>query len=469
MADDDLFFFPIRRLAHLLRRKEISSVELTRLYLDRLAALGPRYNALAELTPELALVQARRADRRLARGDSASLLLGIPYGAKDLLATQGIPTRWGAPPFRDQVPKEDATVIRRLADAGAVLIGKLAMVELAGGGGYAYPSASLNGPGLNPWDVTHWSGGSSSGSGIAVAAGLVAYALGSETLGSIINPAASCGITGLRPTWGLVSRFGVMELAWSMDKVGPMARSAEDCGLVLQAIAGADPLDETTAQTHFRFSPRGRLGTLRMGIPSSDLSEPGLEKAYDDALRSLRRMGVRTRPIELDNKELVDIAGILLRGESAAAFGSLVKSGRVEELLDEGQREGLKKALDLTAAEYVEASKRRAKVRVRIRELFREFDLIVSPSLLTEPVPIDTNLKTMTRRWGNYTALGALCGDPQITLPIGQSPNGLPFGISLIGDCFSDNLLLQVGMAFQRETDWHIQRPPKVTSSPSTR
>ena len=215
--DSDMFYMTATELSKMLRRKKISSLELTKLFLERLERLGPGYNALAELTPELALAQAKRADRAL-RGTgrtARSPLLGIPYGAKDLLATKQVPTRWGAPPYKDQVLDYDATVVTKLREAGAVLAAKLAMVELAGGGGYAYASASLHGPGLNPWNLNHWAGGSSSGSGSAVAAGLVPFALGSETWGSIVTPAAYCGITGLRPTWGLVSRYGAMELAWS--------------------------------------------------------------------------------------------------------------------------------------------------------------------------------------------------------------------------------------------------------------
>src|SRR3990172_10798374 len=241
LSDRDVAFKTATELSRMLRARKISSVELTQIFLDRLETLGPQYKALAELTGGLAMEQARRADRLLRGSRPAAPLRGIPYGAKDLLATNGVPTRWGSPAHRDQVLQYDATVVRKLEDAGAVLTGKLAMVELAGGGGYEYASASLHGPGLNPWNVGHWSGGSSSGSGSAVAAGLVPYALGSETWGSIVTPSSYCGVTGLRPTWGLVSRYGAMELSWSMDKVGPMGRSAEDCGWVLQAISPAHP------------------------------------------------------------------------------------------------------------------------------------------------------------------------------------------------------------------------------------
>jgi len=243
MTDTDLFFMTATELSKLLRRKKISSLELTRIFLERLAQLGPTYNALAELTADLAIAQAKRADRLLRKSKVASPLRGGPYGGKDLLATKNIPTRWGAPPYRDQVFDYDATVVQRLNKAKAILLGKLSMVELAGGGGYSAASASLQGPGLNPWNKKYWSGGSSSGSGAAVAAGLLPYALGSETSGSILTPACFCGVSGLRPTYGLVSRHGAMPLSWTLDKLGVLARSAADCGLVLRIIAGADSDD----------------------------------------------------------------------------------------------------------------------------------------------------------------------------------------------------------------------------------
>ena len=273
---NDFAFASIVELARLLRARKISSVELTQLFLDRLEKFGPRYNALAELTRELAMQQARRADRVGAK--HASPLHGIPYGAKDLLATKNIPTRWGSPAHRDQVFDYDATAITKMRAAGAVLIGKLAMVELAGGGGYEFASASLHGAGLNPWNTNHWAGGSSSGSGSAVAAGLVPFALGSETWGSIMSPSGYCGVTGLRPTWGLVSRAGALELAWTMDKIGPLARSAEDCGWILQVLAGRDETDPTTTRD-FHFQSRIARREYRVGILPIDFSyQPELEK-----------------------------------------------------------------------------------------------------------------------------------------------------------------------------------------------
>src|SRR5215471_4907933 len=237
---NDIFFANITEINAGLRSKVFSAVELTRAFCDRLERLGPRYNALALSLREQAIRQARDVDDELKRDRTRGPLQGIPYAAKDLLAVKGKPTTWGARPFAAQVFDEDARVIQNLNKTGAILIGKLAMVELAGGGGYRSAAASMFGPGLNPWDQTRWSGGSSSGSGSAVAAGLVPFALGSETNGSILTPAAFCGVTGLRPTYGLVSRHGAMPLSWTLDKIGPLCRSAEDCAHVLRVIAGND-------------------------------------------------------------------------------------------------------------------------------------------------------------------------------------------------------------------------------------
>src|SRR3990172_2747569 len=460
----DVAFKTVTELSRMLRARKISSVELTQIFLDRLETLGPKYNALEELTGGLAMEQARRADRLLRGSRAAAPLRGIPYGAKDLLATNGVPTRWGSPAHRDQVLQYDATVVRKLEDAGAVLTGKLAMVELAGGGGYEYASASLHGPGLNPWNVGHWSGGSSSGSGSAVAAGLVPYALGSETWGSIVTPSSYCGITGLRPTWGLVSRHGAMELSWSMDKIGPMARSVEDCGLVLQAIAGADSNDLTTTGRGFRFNRRLTRRNFRLGILPADFSDaPEIEKAFDDAVRVVRKAGMRVSRADLPEHPFDETARTILNGEMAAAHAEFIKSERLNELVDAGQKGGLRKALELPASEYVRAQQRRLQFRNDVLSLFERFDALVSPSLMTEAVTLDTNLQTLFRRRGGYSVLGALCGVPALSMPMGFGRQGLPLGMTITGNLFDESTLLQIGMIFQRETDWHERRPPAVT------
>src|SRR5438445_539563 len=272
----DLAFASIAELARLLRSRRTSATELAELFLERLERFGPRYNCLVTVTPERALAEAARADHELAAGKIRGPLHGIPYGVKDLLAVRGYPTTWGAEPYRAQTFEEDATVVTRLGAAGAVLVGKLAMVELAGGMGYSQANASFTGPGKTPWSVDYWSGGSSSGPGSAVAAGLVPFAIGSETSGSILTPAAYCGITGLRPTYGLVSRHGAMALSWTMDKLGPMARSAVDCALVLAAVAGKDPHDASSVVRGFRAPDdlRGLRGRRLMGRGYDELLKP---------------------------------------------------------------------------------------------------------------------------------------------------------------------------------------------------
>src|ERR1700736_1831529 len=274
----DLFFAPIAQLNALLTSRQISAGELTRAFVKRLAQLGPRYNALALLLEQQAIRKAEEVDKDLKRGRLHGPLQGIPYGAKDLLSSAGQPTTWGARPYARQVFDYDATVITRLAGVGAVLAGKLSTVELAGGGGYRFATASLQGPGLNPWDRTKWSGGSSSGPAAAVAAGLVPFAIRSETFGSIVTPASYCGVTALRPTYGLVSRHGAMALSWTLDKLGPFARSAEHCALVLQEIAGVAAEDPGSAARSFNYTPQyttRRLAEITIGYMPVDFQDGG--------------------------------------------------------------------------------------------------------------------------------------------------------------------------------------------------
>lgn len=461
MSNDDLVFATATELAQTLRARKISSVELTKYFLGRLEKIGPRYNALAELTADLAMQQAQRADRELHKGrPSWPPLHGIPYGAKDLLATKNIPTRWGAPPFKNQVFDYDATAIVKMRETGAVLVGKLAMVEIAGGGGYAFANASLHGPGLNPWNVNHWSGGSSSGAGSAVAAGLVPFALGSETWGSIITPATYCGLTALRPTWGLVSRYGAMELAWSMDKVGPMARSAQDCGWILQAIAGPDANDFTTGR-EFKFQPRVAKRDWHLGVLPADFSdEPKIEKAFNEALRILKKTGVKLTHIKLPEHPYAETARTILNAEMLTVHETFIKSKRVNGLVDKAQKKNLKKSLDLSAIAYARALKTRTQITRDVLALFKEYDALISPSLVIEAVPLEANLQTAFQKRGGYSVLGALCGLPALTMPMGFGKLNLPLGLNLTGNLFDENTLLQIGMIFQRETDWHRRRPP---------
>lgn len=449
---------------------------------------GPRYNAVAAVLRDRALAGARRADGALRR-KAGGALTGVPYGAKDLLAVAGAPTTWGAPPYRDQVFAADATVVRRLDRAGAVLAAKLAMVELAGGGGYRYPNASLQGPGLNPWNTARWSGGSSSGSGAAVAAGLIPYAIGSETSGSIGTPAAFCGVTGLRPTYGLVSRHGAMALSWTLDKLGPMARTAADCALVLQAMAGRDAADPTTSGR--RFAPLGpaaarrALRAVRLGFAEEDLEHASAEAkgALARGLTELRRIVPRVAraalPADLAYGPMV---GTVYGAEGATIFAELITSGRVDELVDRRQAAGLKEGLEIRARDYLQAMRLRTLLIERFRALFSEVDVIVAPARTSTAPPIDAPLDARPPGYGSLPAASAaapaakaeapgpgntglipagnLAGLPAVFFPCGLGTDGLPVGLQLVGLPFSEPLLVAVASAYQRETDHHLRRPP---------
>ena len=337
-------FLPLRELGALVRARRVSPVALATEFLGRLEALGPRYNAVVTVTRERALAEARRAEAEIAAGGWRGPLHGIPYGAKDLFATAGgVPTTWGAAPLRDQTFDADATVIRRLETAGAVLVAKLAMVELAGGAGYRQPRAAFTGPGKSPWGEDAWSGGSSSGSASAVAAGLVPYALGSETWGSIVSPAANCGVTGLRPTLGRVSRHGAMALSWSLDKVGPLGLTADDCGLVLEAIAGPDPLDSSAENRPFRYDAedrpgrRFRFGVLRAAV---EVADADVRARFEEALDVLRALGT-VEDVALPPLPYETITRTILFAEAASALEGLVESGAVAELTAPEDRYGL--------------------------------------------------------------------------------------------------------------------------------
>src|SRR2546429_475544 len=325
----DVFFATIAELNTRLKAKEFSAEDLVRAFSERLQQLGPRYNALALPLHQEALRQAKDVDKELKRERYRGPLQGIPYGVKDLLAFAGQPTTWGAKVYAGQAFVFNSTVMDKLAGAGAVLTGKCSMVELAGGGGYRFPSASLTGPGLNPWDRTRWSGGSSSGSAAAVAAGLVPFAIGSETSGSIVTPASYCGVTALRPTYGLVSRYGAMALSWTLDKLGPFARSVEDCGLILQAIAGKDGRDPGSAGKSFYYTPQYSrpIKDLRVGYAPVDFAEwaePAARPAFEAALGVLKAMGVSLVETRLPPFPYAATLSTILAGEQASIFEPLI-------------------------------------------------------------------------------------------------------------------------------------------------
>jgi len=463
----DIFFSSISELSARLRKKEFSCVELTRAFCDRLERMGPRYNALALSLREQAVRQARDVDSDLKISRTRGMLHGIPYGAKDLLAVKKQPTTWGAKPYAAQVFDYDARVIEKLNKVGAILIGKLAMVELAGGGDYRTPAASLTGPGLNPWDRTRWSGGSSSGPGAAVAAGLVTFAIGSETSGSILTPSAFCGLTGLRPTYGLVSRHGAMALSWTLDKLGPMCRSAEDCALVLHEMAGGDPQDPGSAGRGFNYTPQyaRKPADITLGympVDFEDGAEPSAQPALKAAFEVVKSLGFKLKEIQLPDFPYGALVSSIIAGEAGSIFEDMIRSGKVDQLADPHQIAGLKAMLDLPTTEYLRAMRVRTLVKQAFRDLFLSCDVVLAPARLgpapKAAEPLDAP-GPPTKSRGGLIPGGNLAGLPALSLPCGFA-DGLPVAISLLGRPFYENQLIGIGNLFQKQTDWHRRRPP---------
>jgi aspartyl-tRNA(Asn)/glutamyl-tRNA(Gln) amidotransferase subunit A len=466
-ADTD-YFLSIRDLAQRLRSRTLSPVALVEGCLERLERLGPRYNAVVTLMRESALAEARQAEHEIAAGRVRGLLHGIPYGAKDLLATRAAPTTWGAAPFKEQQFDYDATVVERLRQAGAILVAKLAMVELAGGMGYNQADASFTGPGLSPWNTGFWSGGSSSGPGAAVAAGLVPFAIGSETSGSILTPAAFCGVTGLRPTYGRVSRHGAMALCWTLDKLGPMARTADDCAVVLAAIAGRDLRDESSVDRPFAY--RGRslpVKRARLLVPAgvTEKVQSAVRENFERALEALAPHADVTRGVAWPDLPWGPAVGAIVNAEGAAAFRDLLESGRARELTCPADRTGGYSALMLPAVDYLHAMRLRRPMKHAMEELFGKFDAVVSPTRASVAYPADQKFEDAYPGVSGGPALiaaGNLCGLPALCMPDGFGENGLPTSLAFMGPAFSEDLLVRLGNAFQSRTEWHERRPPGV-------
>jgi Asp-tRNA(Asn)/Glu-tRNA(Gln) amidotransferase A subunit family amidase len=437
---EQLAFAPVTQLAALIRTRQVSSTALTEMYLRRLKRYDPALRCVVSLTEELALSQARRADSELAAGHYRGPLHGIPWGAKDLLATRGIRTTWGATPFQDQMIDADATVVRRLEDAGAVLVAKLTMGELAWG------DIWFGGTTKNPWNLAEGSSGSSAGSGAATAAGLVGFAIGTETWGSIVSPSARCGVTGLRPSFGRVSRAGAMALSWSMDKIGPICRSAEDCALVLQAIYGPDGQDGTVVDRPFSWSPAIEMHKLRIGYIKSDFERERENRAQDQqTLDTLRALGADLIPIELPDYP-VEALGFILFTEAAAAFDQLTRSDRDDLLVQQIQDAWpnmLRLARLVPAVEYIQANRIRTLIMRAMDELMETVDLYVAPANI-----------------GNNLLLTNLTGHPAIALPNGFSAAGTPTSITLNGRMYDEATLLAVAKQYQDATDFHLRHPP---------
>ncbi len=461
---EDFVFLPIRDLAALIRTRQVSPVEIAETFLDRLDTLGPRYNAVVTVTRDRAMEQARRAESEIAAGEYRGLLHGVPYGAKDLLATSGgIPTTWGAAPYKDQVFDFDATVIRKLEEAGAVLVAKLAMVELAGGMGYRNADAAFTGPGINPWNPGAWAGGSSSGSGSAVAAGLVPFAIGSETWGSILCPSAFCGLSGMRPTYGRVSRYGAMALSWTLDKLGPMGLSADDCGTVIEAIAGHDPNDASTSERTFRYDREATGGSrLKLAVFTGSLesAEESVGRNFGSALKELEAVA-DIEEVSLPDYPYAAMTSTILSGEASAIFDDFLAAGLSHELRGEGCKyNGFARAAIL-AKDYLKALRLREVLGREIDSLLAPYDAVAAPSVIRVAEAVDKVWDRDEDEFGpDHTgAIGNGLGLPSISVPNGFDDEGLPTGIQFMSRAYRENSALAAANAFQSITSWHRQHP----------
>jgi Asp-tRNA(Asn)/Glu-tRNA(Gln) amidotransferase A subunit family amidase len=433
----DLAFWPVTQLAPLVRAKKVSSQALTRMYLDRLKRHAPALNCVITLTEELALEQAQRADAEIRRGKYRGPLHGIPWGAKDLFATKGIRTTWGAEPFQNQVPDYNATIVDRLEQAGAVLIAKLSMGALAMGGLW------FGGMTKTPWDPERTSSGSSAGSAAAAAAGLAGFTIGTETLGSIISPSIRCGVVGLRPTYGRVSRYGAMGLSWTMDKVGPICRSVEDCALVLRAIHGPDGRDPSVLDAPFGWEPGRPLKGLRVGVLEKEfeLTDEKEKPLFRRALDDLAKTGVNLEPVELPKFDAASLL-VILSAEAATAFDDLTRSGGVDQLKDQGPGawpNSFRSSRLIPAVEYLRAQRARTLLMRAMEEFMTKWDVLVSPP-------------------GASLTVTNLTGHPQIVVPCGFIDK-LPRGLVFTGRLCEEGLPMRVALAYQQSTEWHTKRP----------
>ncbi len=432
---DSLAFYSIPQLAKLIQTRQITSEALTRLYLKRLKQFDPKLKCVVTLTEELALKQARRADDEIAAGHYRGLLHGIPYGVKDLLAVKGYPTTWGAMPYKNQVIDRNATVVKRLENAGAVLVAKLTMGALAWG------DVWFAGKTRNPWNLEQGSSGSSAGPASATSAGLVAFSIGTETWGSIVSPSTRCAVTGLRPTYGRVSRSGAMALSWSMDKIGPICRSVEDCAIVFNAIYGPDDEDQTLYDFPFNYSPDIDIHQLRVGYLKAAFEDAKDEEkiGLNAALNSIKTLGIELVPIELPNLPVYPIS-FILSAESAAAFDELTRSNRDDLLVRQIKNAWpnvFRQSRFIPAVEYLNANRIRYQLIQEMGKLFEKIDVYIAPS------------------FGKNLLLTNLTGHPCVVVPNG----GPDKSISFIGDLFKEAQTLAVAKSFQNLTGFHHKHP----------
>lgn len=439
-SDADLAFYPVHKLAALIRSGQLTSVELTRLYLQRLKQYGDTLQAVITLTEDLALQQARRADEEMAAGNYRGPLHGIPYGVKDLFAVNGYPTTWGAMPYKNQQLATTATVVNKLEEAGAVLVAKLTLGALAMG------DVWYGGVTKNPWDLEQGSSGSSAGSAAATAAGLVGFAIGTETYGSIVSPSTRCGVTGLRPTFGRVSRAGAMALSWSMDKAGPICRSAYDCAMVLDAIRGADPLDATTRNAAFNYQPEQPVSALKVAY-INDFFEADYRSHRNDSitLARMRELNVQLQPVSFPSGFPVEAMIVILEAEAAAAFDALTRNNKDDELVAQHRYAWpnlFRYSRTIPAVEYIQANRLRSLLIEQMHQWMQQYDVVLTPSY-----------------GGNQLLTTNLTGHPCVVLPNGFDEDGRPTSISMLGNLYDEAAPLRLAHWLQENTEWENKHP----------
>jgi Asp-tRNA(Asn)/Glu-tRNA(Gln) amidotransferase A subunit family amidase len=459
--DENIAFAHVSWLSEWIRSRQITSERLTNIYLRRLEMFDPKLHCVITLTRDHALEQARAADQEIAAGKYRGPLHGIPWGAKDLLDTAGIPTTYGAEPFRDRIPAIDAAVTARLNRAGAVLVAKLSL------GALALNDIWFGGETMNPWLLEEGSSGSSAGPAAAVAAGLVGFAIGSETQGSIVSPSMRCGVTGLRPTYGRVPRTGAMTLSWTCDKLGPMARSVEDTMLVLHAISGSDPGDVASVPSKLAFNSTADVAGLRVGYFPAWMKEAPATDVDRAALETVKKLGMK--PVEVSLPDWpYDSLNIILFAEAAAAFEELTLSGKVDELkmqVPDAWPNTFRQSRFLSAVDFVQADRLRRKVAMEMERVFSEVDLLLVPSLRDEFLVITnfTGHPSLTLRAGFVEVSEGRSDwapDPSRPLPKFTPPRRVPYGVTLVGRLFEEGTMAQAGMALERAFGVSGQRPP---------
>jgi Asp-tRNA(Asn)/Glu-tRNA(Gln) amidotransferase A subunit family amidase len=460
-SDEDLAFAPLTQISRWIEQRKLTSERITHLYLERLERFNPKLRCVITLTREFALTQARNADQEIGAGKYRGPLHGIPWGAKDLLDTAGIPTTYGAEPFRNRVPAQDAAVVKRLHEAGAVLVAKLSM------GALALNDIWFGGQTMNPWLVEEGSSGSSAGPGAATAAGLVGFAIGSETGGSIVGPSMRCGITGLRPTYGRVPRTGAMTLCWSLDKLGPMTRSVEDAMLVLQAISGPDAGDVSSVSSRLDFDSGATVEGLRVGYFPAWMKESPATEVDRAALAAVKKLGMTPVEVALPDWPY-DSLNLILFAEAAAAFEELTLGGGLNQLkvqVPDAWPNIFRQARFLSAVDFVQADRLRRKVANEMARVFSQVDLLLVPSLRDEMLTITnfTGHPSLTFRAGFVEVSEARSDwapDPAAPLPKFSPPRRVPHGITLIGRLFDEGTLGRAGIALERSFGVAGERPP---------